>query len=165
MCPPCLHGRVPSQLAAVLLDVLREHNVENQPCLNGPFETRCGLSPKHPATSGTVVYQWDDPTANLQGHAVQTILWGMCLDDRCEKLTTVALHGNSTGPGTYSHQLTWNNELASITAAASAVEEPGDLTSLASQRNTTVFHYGPVQRHGNRKWYAYGIRGVRYAVV
>ena len=107
----CLRERVPSQLTAVLLDVLRELNIENQPCLSGPFQTRCALSPNHPATSGAVVYEWDDPTANIQGHAVQTMLWGMCLDDKCEKPTTVALHGNLEGPGTCSNQLTRKGEL------------------------------------------------------
>jgi len=170
--PATLRGR-PLQMSAVQLDLLRHLDIEKHPCLSGPFGTRCGLSPTHPAASGAVVYSFVDPASNLRGHAVQTEFSGICLDKQCVSMTTVALHrpdfGNATlpphgGVAACSYQLVPGGGLASVVAAASTVEEV-DLDALAAERRKKIDEYGVVVRHANRMWRADGYRDVRAATV
>lgn len=160
-----------SQMSAVIQDLLRHLNVEQHPCLRGPFETRCGLSPTHPATLGVSVYEFNDTETGLTGHAAQTEVAGICLDAACIKITTVALHRPSLGSApppsarhggvaACSYQLVPGGSLTSMVAAMATVEEV-NISALAAERGVNLSDYGVVVRHADRTWRAEVFRDVR----
>lgn len=163
-----------SQMSAVIQDLLRHLNAEQHPCLQGPFETRCGLSVSHPATLGVSVYEFNDTETGMTGHAVQTEVAGNCLDAQCIKITPVALHRPSFestsssfsrhgGVAACSYQLVPGGSLASIVSAMATVEEVVDMSALAAERGVNVTEYGVVVRHADRTWRADVFRDVRAA--
>lgn len=157
-------------MSAVIQDLLRHLNVEQHPCLRGPFETRCGLSPTHPATLGVSVYEFNDTETGLTGHAAQTEVAGICLDAACIKITTVALHRPSLGSApppsarhggvaACSYQLVPGGSLTSMVAAMATVEEV-NISALAAERGVNLSDYGVVVRHADRTWRAEVFRDV-----
>lgn len=159
-------------MSAVMQDLLRHLNVEQHPCLQRPFETRCGLSVNHPATLGVSLYEFNDTETRLTGHAVQTEVAGICLDHACIKITPVAIHRPSFesmpssssrhgGVAACSYQLIPGGSLASIVGAMATVEEVRNLSALAAERGTVVTEYGVVVRHADRTWRADVFRDVR----
>lgn len=73
-------------MSVVLADLLRQTDVEGHACLRGD---------SHPANSGQFIYTFSDPDINLEGHSVQTLIGGVCLDNACQTMTPVALHNGS----------------------------------------------------------------------
>ncbi|KAK1866791.1 hypothetical protein I4F81_009306 [Pyropia yezoensis] len=160
-----VHAHDGDPMSAVMQDLLRHLNVEQHPCLQRPFETRCGLSVNHPATLGVSLYEFNDTETRLTGHAVQTEVAGICLDDACIKITPVAIHRPSFesmpssssrhgGVAACSYQLIPGGSLASIVGAMATVEEVRNLSALAAERGTVVTEYGVVVRHADRTWRA-----------
>lgn len=153
--PP--HGQ---QMSVALADLLRDKEVDEHACLRANFDNYCGLSPSHPANSGQFMYNFSDPDLNLQGHSVQTLIGGVCLDDSCQTITPVALHADSC---TYTVDLDADDdttlaELSSLVTALITVEK---VTVDSMKRAGTVSHYGVVHRNDKREWTAVGYRQVR----
>lgn len=154
--PPPLRVR---QMSVVLADLLRQTDVEGHSCLRGDFNNSCGLSPSHPATSGQFMYIFSDPDVNLEGHSVQTLIGGACLDDACQTMTPVALHNGSC---TYTADVDGTTlAISSLVSAFSTVEKVTWSTMDAATGDADLSSYGVVHRNDKRVWKAEGYRQVR----
>jgi len=111
-----------------------------------------------------MLYKFTDGVAELEGHAVQTMIAGICLDDACVETATVTLHRREGGVAACSYQLTPGGELSSMVRALTTVETVVPADVEASVAGTSLFlTYGNVSRSVGREWSAQGYRDVRFA--
>jgi len=109
-----------------------------------------------------MMYTFRDGVAQLEGHAVQTMITGICLNDDCDKTATVTLHPQQGGVATCSYQLTPEGELSSVVRALTNVETVRvDNVKAAAANPDKFLTYGPVNRSVGQHWSAIGIRLVR----
>lgn len=81
-----------AQFSNVHKDTLHNFGHTKHPCLQSPYPTLSALSRTHPANLGVMMCTFRDGVAQLEGHAVQIMITGTCLNDDCNKMATVALH-------------------------------------------------------------------------
>lgn len=144
-------------MSAAVADLLRDKEVDRHSCLQPGFENYCGLSPSHPATSGQVMYNFFDPDLNLEGHSVQTLIGGICLDDACNTMTSVAFHEDGCS---YTVNVE-DRQLSNISSLVDALMTVEKVTEESIQRTSKAFRYGVVHRNDQREWLAFGYREVR----
>lgn len=151
--------------------MLRYHNVFSHPCFTRGFDAACGIAPFHPATSAVVWYNFTDAATELEGHSIHSSLGGLCVDDACVDVITVALHparqskgsGETflSGEANCSFQALPDSSLASVAGALVQVAEV-DKERLASRAiDLGNVRYGVVTRHHQQLWNAIGYRNVR----